>query len=124
MRRFAGQGGFTLIELAVVCMVIGILAAIAVPNYARTKARAGRASCVSNQRNLYLATVTYTGDQGILNGVITSADLFAAGAAPSVLTDCPDELDASHDDYEITLDGGEITDVQCTVFPGEHVWEP
>ena len=43
--------GFTLIELLIVVVIIGILAAIAIPKFARTKERAYLASMKSDLRN-------------------------------------------------------------------------
>jgi prepilin-type N-terminal cleavage/methylation domain-containing protein len=116
------QEGFTLVELAIVCVVIGILASIAVPNYARTKARANYASCASNARNLYAAATIYAGDHGIRDAVLGSEDLLAAQAVAASLTDCPDDRDNSHDDYDVTIVAGEATDAVCLIYPGEHVW--
>lgn len=71
MRR---SSGFTLIELLMVVVIIGILAAIAIPKFANTKGKAYVASMRSDLRNLataeegYLAEhVTYTGTMSNLN---------------------------------------------------------
>ena len=54
--------GFTLIELLVVIAIIAILAAILFPVFARAKAAAQAASCMSNERQLGLAIHMYIND--------------------------------------------------------------
>ena len=56
------RAGFTLIELLVVIAIIAILAAILFPVFARVKAKAQQASCISNEKQLGLAFMMYFHD--------------------------------------------------------------
>ncbi|HEY3397069.1 MAG TPA: prepilin-type N-terminal cleavage/methylation domain-containing protein [Armatimonadota bacterium] len=54
--------GFTLIELLVVIAIIAILAAILFPVFARARAKAQQANCLSNVKQLMLGIIMYVSD--------------------------------------------------------------
>ncbi len=56
--------GFTLIELLIVVVIIGILAAIAIPKFAGTKSKAYVAAMKSDLKNLVTAEESYFSDAG------------------------------------------------------------
>ena len=62
------EGGFTLIELLIVVVIIGILAAIAIPKFAATKEQAYVADMKSDLRNLATAQEAYAGDNNAYYG--------------------------------------------------------
>ena len=60
----SSRAGFTLIELLIVVVIIGILAAIAIPKFASTKEKSFVATMKSDLRSLVMAQEVYPADNG------------------------------------------------------------
>ncbi len=107
--------GFTLIELLIVVVIIGILAAIAIPKFSSTKEKAYVASMKSDLRNLATAQEGYFSDN--LAYTQTLADMqFVPSTGVSITVDA-----ASGSGWRATATHSGVSGQDCQIRIGSEV---
>ena len=85
--RLQSEAGFTLIELLVVVAIIGILAAIAIPQFAAYRKRGHEAQVKSDLRNAAVAQESYFAQNSTyMSGTMTSGSPAGFNATTGVST--------------------------------------
>jgi type IV pilus assembly protein PilA len=101
--RSQGEGGFTLVELLVVMLILGLLAAIAIPSFFNQRDKARDADSKSAARTAQTAMETYATDNRGSYADATVDDLQNIEATLNDVADADFDVTSTDDSYVISV---------------------
>ena len=123
MKLFRKEEGFTLVELMVVVLIIGILVAIAIPVFNAASKSARLRTCQANQRTIEGAVQQYMAADpnntwGV--GIIKAGDTQGDKLIPSYVKDAPQCKETGGSDYSVNASGTVNGDKGAVGFVAGH----
>ena len=90
MKKSTSRSAFTLVEIMIVVAIIGLLAAIAVPNFVKARTTAQKNSCIANLKQIDGAKATWALENKKVNtDTPVDSDLFGSTAYIRDTPVCP-----------------------------------
>jgi prepilin-type N-terminal cleavage/methylation domain-containing protein len=83
------KAGFTLVEIMIVVAIIGLLAAIAIPNFVKARQTAQTNACVNNLRIIDAAKQQWALEKGATSEPVSSDIVPYLGRSGTVMPTCP-----------------------------------
>jgi prepilin-type N-terminal cleavage/methylation domain-containing protein len=113
------RSGFTLVEIMIVVAIIGLLASIAIPNYAQSREAARRSVCINNLQQIEGAMQRWSLEMQKDEGQAVAHNDIRSYLKGSVV--CPAGGTSFEDSYTITtVDAPPV----CQRKPGTHILAP
>lgn len=127
--RDKARTAFTLVEIMIVVSIIGLVAVLALPAFAKSRQTSIRQKCIDNMRAIHDATLRYEMDHSATlfsirsDGVAIRNTLVSGEYIRSQDNfDCPASQIKDYDDYLLVyVNNGDLTGVACTITPATHV---
>jgi prepilin-type N-terminal cleavage/methylation domain-containing protein len=117
MKIRTSQNGFTLVEIMIVVAIIGLLAAIAIPNFIKARQVSQKGACIANLKQIDGAINTWAMETNQGNGADPNGafnDIFGPTAYIKSEPKCP-----AGGTYTYLVVGTPAGHVSCTYGPAE-----
>ena len=104
-----GQAGFTLVEIMIVVAIIGLLAAIAIPNFVKARNTAQAGACINNMKQIAGAIDLFALENNKADGDPVTANDVKTYIKGGVMPQCP----AGNKDYILGGTVNAVPSVTC-----------